>query len=175
MQFVLSLVEPSDGAEIWEDQPQFKPKWELDVLPTNQSLKRRKKAQTSVDGDDATFPCPSCNVPLPAKICGVKEKGPVKVLTPQGWVVISVSGDIRIPCLMCIASEKGLTEIEWRKATFTSEQLKTHLIPRMRQHLYRRHHLLGRHPEAVAMRWLSKRLLCQQLHESTKTFGGTLK
>ena len=44
------------------------------------------------------------------------------------------------------------------------EHLTTQMINRLRQHFARRHKLLARDAEAEAMRDLSKRLLCPNLH-----------
>ena len=81
------------------------------------------------------------------------------------WVLLCVSGDIRLPCPLCLQSAKGLPTEDWKSATMERAQLQTHLVSRFRQHLARHHDLLARDPTAESMRLRAKELLCSLLHE----------
>ena len=78
-----------------------------------------------------------------------------------GWLPLCTSGDIALPCLLCLAQKQGR---DISKVTFSAVQLRTDLTPRLRQHLRRKHHIGIRHPSAEAICKRAKNLVCQRIH-----------
>ena len=91
-----------------------------------------------------------------------------------GWADICTSGEVRLPCVLCLADEQKLIclakdpELEstaWREVTMDHEQLFTHMEARLRQQFMRAHKLLSRDPKAEEMRRKAKELVCALIHE----------
>ena len=51
------------------------------------------------------------------------------------WLVLKVSNDLRLPCLMCIGQKEQLSD--WRDAKMKPEYLRTMMQARLRSHITR--------------------------------------
>ena len=137
-------------------------------MPTRKKIKgkARRKKKTKPDAYiNIGYPCPACSKLLPArKWEGEKDQSRTEVLTSTGWILVCVSGDIRLPCVRCLCNEQGYRHDQWKETTMTAGQLHTHLVSRLRQHVFRRHKLPGNSPEAIELRHHAKELVCKHLH-----------
>ena len=142
--------------------------------PLTQDFKVKKKGPTAkrwkeLPGEPrvytrCSFSCPACKQTLAARSWGPNGRN-VEVETSAAWVLVSVSGDVRLPCPICLAFTQCHDRSNWHKATFTSDQLHTSLRPRPRQHWARKHKINVRSAEGEAMKTFSKLLLCEALHD----------
>ena len=91
-----------------------------------------------------------------------------------GWADICTSGEVRLPCVLCLAEEQkllclaedpNLESTAWKEVSMQHEQLFSHLDGRLRQHFKRVHNLLARDPKAEEMRQKAKELVCSLIHE----------
>ena len=130
----------------------------------------KKRRQREVSPSDEKYcttlvPCPGCSKPLQAKRWVEGKKSETLINVDSEWIKIEVSGDIRLPCVLCLNAEAGLETKDWKNATMTREQLPTKLFSRLRQHLARCHDLLARDPDAISMRNRAKEIVCNLIHD----------
>ena len=78
-----------------------------------------------------------------------------------GWLPLCTSGDIALPCLLCLSEKQGR---DVSTVTFSAAQLRTDLTPRLRQHLRRKHHIGIKHRSAEAICKRARILVCQRIH-----------
>ena len=174
----------------------------------------RKKEPTDAEYEFEYVPCPNCETPLEARSWGEKRLRRIEVKTDDSWVLLYIagefycsvsivyfvltisfdciiffSGDLVLPCCICLAVDDDLSHSDWRKSTMHKEQLQSHMLnryeflcklitfphdwtsllldcSRLRQHLARKHDMLSRNPEVECMRDYAKTLLCPLLHEA---------
>ena len=142
----------------------------LPTRVTKVTKERKPKKRWKEDSEEpriyspCTVNCPACKKSLSARSWGPKNRN-VEVETSAGWVLLSVSGDIRFPCPMCLAFLQGYDLSNWHKVSFDTEMLPTSLQPRPRQHWARKHKVNVRSAEGEALKAYSKLLLCSALHE----------
>ena len=144
------------------------PKVPKKLAPPKVPKKRRQREVSPTDEKYITtlFPCPGCSKPLQAKKCeGEGKQSKTLINVDSEWIIIEISGDIRLPCVLCLNAEAGLETKDWKNASMTREQLPTHLFSRLRQHTARCHDLLARDPEAISMRNLAKEIVCNLIHD----------
>ena len=130
--------------------------------------KRRQRENSPPDEKYCTalFPCPGCSKRLQAKRwVGEGKQSKTLINVDSEWIIIEVSGDVCLPCVLCLMAEEGLETKDWKNATMTREQLPTKLFSRLRQHLARCHDLLARNPDAISMRNLAKEIVCKLIHD----------
>ena len=102
-------------------------------------------------------PCPCCETPLEARSWGKMSLRRIEVKTESSWVLLYIagkfsfpitvpiavpivvclivysflfSGDLVLPCCMCLAADDDLQHSEWRRATMNKDQLSTHMLNR---------------------------------------------
>lgn len=112
------------------------------------------------------FPCPSCKKELPARSWGPNNRN-IEVHTSEGWILISVSGDVKLPCPICLAFLQCHDKSNWHKATMEPSHLHSCLKPRPRQHWVRKHEISVRSAEGDGIKTYAKLLLCPLLHDRT--------
>ena len=110
------------------------------------------------------FQCPACKKDLPARSYGPNNRN-VEAHTPEGWVLVSVSGDDRLPCPICLAFLQGHDKSNWHKATLEPGSLHSSLKARPRQHWSRKHKTFMRTAEGDGLKTYATLLVCPLLHE----------